>query len=333
MVVAADGALGSSRSYCGLGGSGGGIILVNGVNYTAPHTVHLNDDGYFIGSTIQPVFGVGDASEVTFGGSIIVEKHNAPLGATTAGGIIHLTGAISGASSNTLSIIGRGTVSIEGNNTFTGPIAAPVSILAGSGTVRGPVTKTNGRLNPGTPAAIGTLTISNSLSLVGSSLKTTFRITNDGGQTNDKIAGLTSVTFGGQLIVTNIGVTPLVAGDSFQLFSAGSYSGGFTSIILPALSGSLVWNTNDLAVDGTISVVNPAPPAPTIDPVYLAGGNIVISTPTVSGAEYVLETAPSLEPPVTWTPVITNNGTGGSITNLIPVNPATPKTFYRYEAR
>ena len=333
IVVAADGALGSNRSYCGFGGSGGGVILVNGINYTTPHTVHLSDDGYFIGSTMQPVFGVGDASEVTFGGSVIVEKHNAPLGATTAGGIIHLTGAISGASSNTLSIIGAGTVSIEGNNTFTGPVAASVSILAGNGTLHGPVTKTNGRLNPGTPAAIGTLTISNSLALVGGSLKTTFRITKDGGQTSDKIVGLTSVAFDGQLIVTNIGVTPLVAGDSFQLFAAGSYGGAFTSIILPALSGSLVWNTNDLSVTGTISVVNPAPPAPTIDPVYLDGGSIVISTPTVSGAEYVLESTPGLEPPVAWTPVITNNGTGGNITNLIPVNTATPKTFYRYEAR
>jgi autotransporter-associated beta strand protein len=333
IIAAADGALGSNRSYCGSGGSGGGVLLVNGVNYTAPHTVHLNDDGYFIGSTLQPVFGVGDASEVTFGGAVVVDKHNAPLGATTAGGIIHLTGAISGASSNTLSIIGSGTVSIEGNNTFTGPIAASLSILAGNGIVRGPVTKTNGRLNPGTPAAIGTLTVSNSLTLAGSSLKTTFRITKDGGQTNDKIVGLTSVTFAGQLIVTNIGVTPLVAGDSFQLFAAGSYNGAFTSIILPPLPGSLVWNTNNLAISGRISVVNPLPPAPTIDPVYLDGGNIVISAPTVSGAEYVLETTPGLEPPVTWTPVITNSGNGGTITNLIPVNTATPQSFYRYEAR
>jgi len=270
---------------------------------------------------------------VTFGGSMIVDKHNAPLGATTAGGIIQLTGAIAGASSNTLSIIGSGTVSIEGNNTFAGPIAASVSILAGNGTVRGPVTKTNGRLNPGTPAAIGTLTVSNSLTLAGSSLKTTFRITKDGGQTNDKIVGLTSVTFAGQLIVTNIGVTPLVAGDSFQLFAAGSYNGGFTSLILPPLSGSLVWNTNNLSVSGTVSVVNPLPPAPVIDTVHLDGGNIVVATPTVSGAEYVLETTPGLEPPVTWTPVITNTGTGGTITNLIPVNTATPKRFYRYEAR
>jgi hypothetical protein len=293
----------------------------------------LNDDGYFAGATLYPVFGVGDVSEVTFAGSVVVGKSNAPLGAVSAGSVIHLTGAISGASSNALSLTGSGTVSIEGNTTFTGPINATVSILAGNGIIRGPVTRTNGRLNPGTPAAIGTLTISNALTIAGSTPKTTFRISKDGGQTNDKIVGLTTLTCAGSLIVTNIGVTALAAGESFQLFSASAFAGSFTSISLPPLGGSLVWNTNNLYVTGTISVVNPLPPAPTIDPVHLDGGNLVISAPTVSGAEYILQTTPGLEPPVTWTPVVTNNGTGGSITNLIPVNLATPKRFYRYEAR
>lgn len=333
IVAAVDGALGSNtRSFCGWNGSGGSVFLANGVNYSSPHTVHLNDDGYFVGSTMYPVFGVGDVSEVTFGGSVVVDKNNAPLGAVSSGSVIHLTGAISGASSNTLAIIGSGAVSLEGNNPFTGPINATGNILAGNGIIRGPVTKTNGRLNPGTPAAIGTLTISNALTLVGSSLKTTFRITKDGGQTNDKISGLTSVTYGGQLIVTNIGAASLVAGDSFQLFSAGSYSGAFTSISLPPLTDSLVWNTNQLYLTGAISVVGNTPAQPTIQPVYWDnfGTNLVFRAATEVGFNYVLQTTTNLVPAPEWTSVLTNAGTGGVLTNLIPASKTTPIKFYRY---
>lgn len=336
IMVPVNGALGSgTHSFCGLGGSGGAVLLANGVNYSSPHTIHLNDDGFYVGATQYPVFGLADSSEATFAGSIVVEK-SAPLGARLSGGVLHLTGAISGASSNTLSLIGSGTVSLEGNNTFTGPINATLAILAGNGTVRGPVTKTNGRLNPGTPASIGTLTISNSLTLAGSTLKTTFRINKDGGPTNDKIAGLTTLACGGSLIVTNIGVTEPVAGDTFQLFSAASIVGSFSSVTLPSLTDTnLSWNTNSLYTTGTIAVVGTAPPQPTIQPVFIdgTGTNLVVRVDTASGFEYVLETTTNLVPVVVWTPVLTNLGNGGVVTNLVPVSKTTPKRFYRYQAR
>jgi hypothetical protein len=336
IMVPVNGALGSgTHSYCGFGGSGGAVLLANGVNYTASHTIHLNDDGFYVGATQYPVFGLDDNSEATFAGSVVVEKTTL-LGVRQSGGILHLTGAISGASSNTLNLIGSGTVSLEGNNTFGGPINATLSILAGNGTVRGPVTKTNGRLNPGTSAAIGTLTISNSLTLVGSVIKTTFRLNMDGGPTNDKITGLTTLTCAGSLIVTNIGVAEPVAGDSFQLFSATSIVGRFTSVTLPSLTDTkLSWNTNNLYTTGTIAVVGTAPPQPTIQPVFIdgTGTNLVVRIGTTSGFDYVLETTTNLVPVVVWTPILTNAGTGGVITNLLPVSKTTPKRFYRYQAR
>jgi hypothetical protein len=48
----------------------------------------------------------------------------------------------------------------------------------------------------------------------------------------------------------------LNGGEVFKLFSAGSYNGSFSYISLPPnpLPAPLAWNTNSLAVDGTIRV-------------------------------------------------------------------------------
>jgi autotransporter-associated beta strand protein len=64
-----------------------------------------------------------------------------------------------------------------------------------------------------------------------------------------------SLTFGGSLVLTNIGVTTLAPGDTFTLFNASSYTGAFSSITtLPALPAGLLWNTNNLLLDGSISI-------------------------------------------------------------------------------
>ena len=55
--------------------------------------------------------------------------------------------------------------------------------------------------------------------------------------------------------MTNIGTNVLAAGDSFKLFQAGAYAGGFTNYILPALTNGLSWNTGMVATNGTLAVV------------------------------------------------------------------------------
>jgi hypothetical protein len=66
------------------------------------------------------------------------------------------------------------------------------------------------------------------------------------------VAGITNVTFGGTLMVTNAGPA-LQPGDTFALFQAASYTAGFTNVVLPDIA-PLVWNTNNLAVNGSIVV-------------------------------------------------------------------------------
>ena len=62
------------------------------------------------------------------------------------------------------------------------------------------------------------------------------------------------LTFGGALVLTNISATPLAAGDTFTLFSASGYAGAFSSV--SGLPAGLVWNTNNLPVNGTISIAS-----------------------------------------------------------------------------
>jgi hypothetical protein len=69
-----------------------------------------------------------------------------------------------------------------------------------------------------------------------------------------------AVTGGGTIIITNIGPA-LQAGDTFTLLSATGYSGSFSSPTLPALGANLAWNTTNLTVNGTISVVTVTVPA------------------------------------------------------------------------
>src|SRR5439155_19015372 len=128
------------------------------------------------------------------------------------------------------SATGSGRVTVEGGTVEgTGAIAGPVSVLAG------------GTIAPGN--SIGNLTINNSLSLSGATVMELNAATG----ASDLIRGLTSVTYGGTLILSNLSGT-VSASNVFKLFSASSYNGAFASIPLtPSTPGpGLAWNTNTL---------------------------------------------------------------------------------------
>lgn len=183
-------------------------------------------------------------------------------------------GSFSGAITGDLALVksGTGTQVLAGNNTYakpttinagtlliTGSLASGSTVtvasggqLGGTGTVNGPTTvSVGGFLAPGSNA-IGTLTVSNTLSLAGTAR---MKLSKSGATlANDKVSGLTTVNYGGILEVSDIGATAFVAGDSFQLFSATNRNGSFASINLPILTGGLVWDISTLATTGSISV-------------------------------------------------------------------------------
>jgi autotransporter-associated beta strand protein len=196
--------------------------------------------------------------------------------------------------------------------------------LAGTGVLSGPVVVNSGAtLAPGT--GIGTLTISNKLTLANGSF-TSVELNKTAG-TSDQIIGMTSVTYGGTLVVTNLAGV-LTAGDSFKLFDAAAYSGEFTGVI-PATPGpgTLHWDRSQLTVNGTLGVVTVGQPA--ITGFTYDGAHLTINgtNGTAGQTFYVLSSTNVSAGLATWVRVATNVFAGNAFTSTIPVT-AEPKRFY-----
>src|SRR6185436_13165667 len=73
--------------------------------------------------------------------------------------------------------------------------------------------------------------------------------------TNDLVRGLTTVTYGGTLTLSNLAGV-ITASNTFKLFSANSYFGAFTALSPATPGAGVAWNTNTLATDGTLRVVS-----------------------------------------------------------------------------
>jgi len=166
---------------------------------------------------------------------------------------------------------GAGTLTLAGINTYTGgttnnagtllvngSIATGVTVaggtLGGSGTIGGAVTVNSGAtLTAGAvPGTIGTLTINGSLTLNGNVQVELNKSLAPSNSVFIVTGGLTNLGTG-TLTVSNLGPA-LVLGDKFILFSGAVTNGAALTLVPPA--GYTL--NNNLAVDGSISVVAPA---------------------------------------------------------------------------
>ncbi len=222
--------------------------------------------------------------------------------------------------------VSAGTFELRGGtHSFANDLmVASNATLLGNGTITGILTvQPGGTLSPGT--SIGTIVLSNAPVLSGITLMEISN--NDGALGNDQVQIAGPLTYGGTLVVSNTGPSPLSAGDKFQLFNASTYSGDFASIALPSLPASLSW-TNKLLVDGSIEIVSDGPP-PVELTIQLNNGVLLVSWPT-NGAAYCLETSYDLSPPIIWRTVssgITTNN--GSFVFALANVAAAPKQFFR----
>jgi autotransporter-associated beta strand protein len=276
-------------------GSGAGTVLDN-TNLTINSSAILNLNGAY-GATASPASVKSLASDST--GSVVLGAQALTIGTNNGGanfaGVISGTGAVAKAGTGTQTLSGintytgtttvsGGTLRVNGSLANTTTTVATAGTLGGTGTINGTMT-VNGTLAPGV-GGIGTLTSTKTLTLAGI---TSMEVSKVGTTlTADKISGVTTVTYGGTLIVTNVGPDALMAGNSFRLFSATTYNGSFGTLTLPALGTGLSWNTNRLTVDGTISVQGSVPAgwnSADIGSVGVPGGsNYAAGTYTVSGS-------------------------------------------------
>lgn len=280
--------------------------------------------GGLVGARNYSFTGAGDH---LLNGAILNSTNGSPIGLAKSGaGTLTLAGA--NTYTNTTTVSG-GTLLVNGSLAATPVNIASTGTLGGTGTINGPVTiQSNGTLAPGT--GIGRLTLNNTLTLQAGSTTRMELSKSDSVATNDAVIGLTSVSYGGTLVVTNVGVPDLASGDSFKLFTAAAYNNAFAAVTLPALANGLYW-TNRLAVDGTVAVLASVSTVPTNLTWTVSDNVLALSWPEDRIGWRLLEQTNRLADGVSsdlndWGVVA-----GSAATNQIylPLNSAKPAGFYR----
>ena len=212
---------------------------------------------------------------VDFTGAILRNGTDASAGVkvgdATHGGTVKLTGANTYAGGTT---VANGKLLVNGLLAAGAVTVQSGSTIGGTGTMNGPVTiQSGGTLSPG--VAIGTLTVNNSLTLAGNLF---FELNKSSTPSNDlvNVSGVLTNSGSGILTITNLGPV-LVAGDTYKLFSQALANGGALTLN-PATPGiGLRW-VNNLAVNGSLSVVAVATNTVSLAPSFSIS-NLTLSWP------------------------------------------------------
>ena len=267
------------------------------------------------------------ASNTYSGPTIISSTNNSPEVVLVGNGSIsHSSLIFFGGNSPTtahIDVTGRSddTLTLASGQTLEGVGGINGNLTVGAGSTIAP---------GGTNTTIGITVGSNPVGVIAASgnvaLQGTTAIKLDG-VTNDVVEAGGTLAYSGTLNLANISGTPLAAGNSFQIFSAASYSGSFSTITPSTPGAGLTWNINQLS-SGIISVSGTANAI--ISSTSLSGTNLVFSGTggTGSGSYYVLSTTNLQTGP--W---ITNSTgaflSNGSFSVTNPIVHGAPQQFYQ----
>lgn len=214
-------------------------------------------------------------------------------------------------------VVSNGTLIVNGSIAAAGSVNVAGGTLGGTGIISGPVTVgAAGTLAPG--SSIGTLTVSNGLTLDGTTI---MEVTHSSA---DKVAGIGNLTLNGTLTVVTNGT--LLGGEVFQLFSATNYSGDFTTYDLPVLPSPLGWDASLVPVSGTLSVTG-AVAVPNPIPLSVAKTNNVL-TFSWTDAAFKLQSQTNVLSVGLKTNWVDYPGGGSSPVN-VTIDSAKPAVFFR----
>ena len=302
LVIVDGGTLDLNGFGCTIGSLAGlGGTVVNNGGAPITFTIGNNDTNIVIGSY--------DGVIANGANSIAIVKTGDQ--AQTLGGANTYTGGTT---------VSNGTLLVNGS-IVSGATVRSGGTLGGNGTISGVVTvNAGGTLSAG--ASIGTLTLNSSPVLNGKVYSEVDR--NSGTPLADLInVSGNPIAYNGTLVVTNTGA-PLQAGDTFTLFSASGYSGGFT-LVSQTPGQVITWNTANLTVNGSISVATVAPVPITG---VVNGGNLDLSWPLeAAGAQLQVQTnSLAVGISTNWSGV---PGSTGVNALSVPIDPANPTVFLR----
>ena len=297
----------------------------------------LNTTSTFAGTIVN---GSGNAIVKVGTGTWILTGANTYTGSTTiSNGVLALgDGVTDGSIGNSTNInVTLGTFLDVSRRSDQKLSLGSSQTLQGSGTIRGNLDSSGGgTIAPGggITGAIGTLTATNSINLGGT---TWMKLNRAGSPNSDRLVStLSTITYGGTLVVTNIGAA-LQANDTFTLFSGASLSGGsFGDIVFPTLPTGQTWNTNNLGLNGTISVVAATPLS--FGSVTVSGNDLVLKAAggAPGGSVSVLTSTNISLPLAQWSTVTTGNFDGSGNFNYTvseALSSGLPRQFYILQAQ
>ncbi|HTV40011.1 MAG TPA: autotransporter-associated beta strand repeat-containing protein [Candidatus Sulfotelmatobacter sp.] len=292
-------------------------------------------------------FVLGNTAVGSAGGPLWLEGTNTYSGPTIVSNQTLFVGANSSLGFSTYVQVNSGAaLNLSATPDYNFGTTQTNQIMVGNGTVVGPATgslnfNAGGTLAVGLPNAAGqintnasfTLTINNSV--VFNSGSTNFVVANKanpnpGAVPVDKLGGLTSLTLGGTLVVTNFGAH-FVAGDSLALFSATTIATNSTFNIVPATPGpGLAWNFSTFLTAGTLQVSSSTTVNlnPTNITARVSGGQLSLSWPADhTGWELEVQTN-SVTAGIgkNWVPYPSSTNMN---TITIPINLSNGTVFYR----
>ena len=277
---------------------------------------------------IDPVYGQGTAvrtlqvnqdADTTFSGVIADGTYGRVLALTKVGpATLTLSGTNTYGGGTTVS---NGALLANGALANSAVTVKAGATLGGNGSIGGRVgIESGGTLSPGT--AIGTLTINGSLDLAG----TTWMEVNPTNRQCDFVQGLTNLTYGGALVVSNVAgpANPPEVGQNFQLFAVPAARSGNFSSITPPLTGGRTWNFNP--TNGMLSVVSGTATRPTNISCRVINGIVLLAWPSSHLGWIAQSNALNVANPANWLDIPGSSG----VTNLnvIP-SPARTSVFYR----
>lgn len=267
VTLLGDATFGLENTGLGIYGNISGTATAGNTNMLTVGTLSATAGGILNGTISDGVAG-GKVALTQTKGLLTLTTNNTYSGDTTiTGSTLVLTDVGSISNTPVINLANSSSTLDVSGISFTLGVA---QTLQGFGSVSGNVVA-NGTIVPG-GSSIGTLTFNNDLTMNGN-LK--FDLKKGQAQSNDVIdvSGALTNSGTGSLIVSNIGPA-LVVGDQFFLFSQSVSNGNAFTIVPPAG----VAFANDLAVDGSITVLSVGPGVPPMLSVTnLGGGSLQFS--------------------------------------------------------
>jgi autotransporter-associated beta strand protein len=216
--------------------------------------------------------------------------------------------------------LGGTSVTVSGPGVLAG--AGPFS-SAGSVTIN-----SGGTLSPGGNAALASAIaiMTNFGTLTLNSGSTTYLEVNLTTKTNDSIRGLNTMVYNGcTLLVTNTGAQVITNGSVFKFFFATNYIPGAVTVVPPAPAYGLVWDTSQLAVDGTLRVMPVNTNSPTLG-TSKSGNSLTLSWPADHAGWRLQVQTNTAGLGTNW---LTVANTTNNLSLTVPIVPTNPPVFYR----